>query len=468
MVPTATVNGTGLALDDVMPHSSALDALRGSGWTGAKEGCAEGECGACAVLVRRATTQDADTASEWVALNACLMPAAAMADCDIITSEGLSPREGPLHPAAAALASNGSSQCGYCTPGFVCSAAGEYYRPGRTTFDVHALFGNLCRCTGYRPIIDAVTDLGLPEPQDALAVALTEAPQPVQPFDRTVGEARIVRPATLAEALDLLADEDAHLVAGSTDHGVEVNVLHRRPPLSVLISHLPQLVGVTQEDGAWRLGAATPMRDLERAIGQRIPLLANLFPQFASPLVRATATLGGNLGTASPIGDSAPALMALDAQVELMSRTDTRVVDIADFFTGYRTTVMRADELISAILVPSTFLDAPVHRFIKIAKRCADDISSVSVAVCVSLDDDNHVTQARLAAGGVAATPLRAYEAEEALKGRRWEPSAIGDAAEALGGLGTPMNDQRASADYRRAMLSSALLKTCHESEVSS
>ena len=205
-----TVNGEGRPLAGVPAYTNALDFLRGIGLTGAKEGCAEGECGACAILVNR---PDGDDASRWTAINACLTPAAALDGQEVLTSEGLG---GPddLHPVQAELAERGGSQCGYCTPGFVCSMAGEFYRPGRDDFDLHAISGNLCRCTGYRPIRDACQALTHPAADDVYAERQGR-PAPDAAPTRTDGFAR---PTSLAEALTLLAqDPDATVVAGSTD-----------------------------------------------------------------------------------------------------------------------------------------------------------------------------------------------------------------------------------------------------------
>ena len=222
---------------DATAHTTTLDWLRNRGLTGAKEGCAEGECGACSVLVARPGT---DTPTEWVAVNACLVPVAALDGQELVTSEGLGTSRS-LHPVQRELAVRGGSQCGFCTPGFVCSMAAEYYRPGRTEparppaacdhehgpngFDLHALSGNLCRCTGYRPIRDAAYALGVARADDAFAARTSAPPPPAVATRLAVDGSEFRRPATLAEALDLVADNpDARVVAGSTDFGVEVNI----------------------------------------------------------------------------------------------------------------------------------------------------------------------------------------------------------------------------------------------------
>ncbi|GAA3832875.1 xanthine dehydrogenase small subunit [Nocardioides panacisoli] len=468
--PSVRVNGDQVALAGVPPHTTTLDWLRGCGLTGAKEGCAEGECGACSVLVARPGT---DTPTEWTALNACLVPAAALDGQEIVTAEGLGDVS-RLHPVQHELATRGGSQCGYCTPGFVCSMAAEYYRPGRGTatadehhtadaehgpngFDLHALSGNLCRCTGYRPIRDAAYALDAPTDDDLLAArSSAEPPAPVA-TRYAVGGAEFVRPADLAEALELLAaDPEAQVVSGSTDWGVEVNLRGARAATVVAVDRLPELRELEVGEDVIRLGAALSLSEIERLLAGRVPLLDAMFPQFASRLIRNGATLGGNLGTGSPIGDAPPALLALDASVVLTSRSGDRAVPLADYFTGYRTTVKAPDELIRAVELPLPL--AGITAFHKIAKRRFDDISSVAVGHALDVVD-GVVRRARIGLGGVAATPLRAVATEDALVGRPWTEATVRAAAEVLAGEGTPMDDHRASASYRSAMLGQSLLR---------
>ncbi|WP_127792707.1 xanthine dehydrogenase small subunit [Agromyces sp. LHK192] len=465
------VNGQPRPLEGVASHATALDWLRDTGLSGSKEGCAEGECGACAMLLATPTPEGG---TAWTPVNACLVPVLALNGQEIVTAEGLGDVEA-LHPVQEKLAEAGGSQCGYCTPGFACSMAGEYYRAdrepsehgedcpehGANGFDLHALSGNLCRCTGYRPIRDAAYALGEPEAGDPLAERRDRpAPAPV-PTDHEVDGARFIRPATLAEALRLLADEpDATLVAGSTDWGVEVNLRGRRAPLVVAIEQLEELRTLEVGADVIEIGAALPLSEVEQRLAGEVPLLAQLFPQFASRLIRNRGTIGGNLGTGSPIGDTPPALLALEAKV-VLARIDgeavvEREVELAEYFTGYRQTVRRRDELIRAIRIPRPL--ARVTAFHKIAKRRFDDISSVAVAFALDIEG-GVVTRARIGLGGVAATPLRALATEQALVGKVWNVATIRAASAILRGEGTPMSDHRASADYRSLMLGSALLK---------
>ncbi|MPV36354.1 xanthine dehydrogenase small subunit [Georgenia subflava] len=482
-----TVNGKVRTGTGAGPHTSLLDWLRGEGLTGAKEGCAEGECGACAVLVAR---PDGPDRTRWTSVNACLPPALAFDGQEIVTAEGLGTAPGAcavedLHPVQRQMADRGGSQCGYCTPGFVCSMAAEYYRPerrpaessapdatgtsavgeehaadhetGPNGFDLHALSGNLCRCTGYRPIRDAAYALGSPAGDDALA-RRQDQPAPAPRHTRLSADGgEFVRPGSLEELFELLEQTpDAVLVAGATDAGVERNIRHARPPLVVAIDRLAPLRHLETTEDRIELGAALTLTEIERALDGRVPLLAQLFPQFASRLIRNGATLGGNLATGSPIGDAAPVLLALDASLVLASAGGEREVPLAEYFTGYRESVRAAGEIIRAVRIPLPL--AETAAFYKIAKRRFDDISSVAVAVALRLDGDT-VTQARIGVGGVAATPIRARATEELLTGRPWTRESAEAAAAALAHEGTPIDDHRASARYRSAMLGQALLK---------
>ena len=249
-------------------------------------------------------------------------------------------------------------------------------------------------------------------------------------------------------------------MAGSTDWGVELNIRHTRAALTIGIDRLEELREFSVGPDRIDLGAALSLSEIEARLAGRVPLLADLFPQFASRLIRNGATLGGNLGTASPIGDAPPALLALDASLVLASAEGEREVLLADYFTGYRQSVKRPDELIKTIRLPLPL--APVTAFHKIAKRRFDDISSVAVAYALTLDggaSGSRVASVRIGLGGVAATPLRAIAAEEALKGQPWTRETVAAAADELARTGTPMSDHRASESYRIAMLRNSLLK---------
>jgi xanthine dehydrogenase small subunit len=449
-----TLNGERVDVSDVDPHTTLLWFLRQRGLTGTKEGCAEGECGACAVaLVRKGSSGE----TRYEPVNSCLLLLPQIADHEVITVEGVA-KNGELHPVQQAMAAAGGSQCGYCTPGFVVSLFAEYYRPGRSGYDPESVSGNLCRCTGYRPIRDAAQNLGRPDAADPFQRRLADPPPALASVDYLAGERRFLRPATLAEALDALdSHPEAQLIAGGTDLVVEANQRYRRWPAFISLDNVAELRELAWGGDAVRLGAALSLSEIEDRIGGKLPMLEELFPLFASRLIRNRATLGGNLATASPIGDGAPALLALGADVELVSRRGERRLPLAEFFLSYRKTALEPGELIRAIRVPLPLADR--MRFYKVSKRVLDDISTVAAAFALRLGEDGVVTEARLAFGGVAATPARALEAEQALTGQRFSLAAVKQAQSILARTFTPISDHRGSAAYRQAMVPRLLEK---------
>jgi xanthine dehydrogenase small subunit len=459
--PSITVNGRSLSLAGVDPHTTVLDFLRERGLIGSKEGCAEGECGACAVVVVRS---DGAGGSRYVPVNGCLMLVGAAAGGELLSVEGLRPRPGELHPVQQAMVEQGGSQCGYCTPGFVVSLFAEYYR--ERPIDPHAIAGNLCRCTGYRPIRAALQQIAdrRPAPDDRFRERLDRPTAPLLRLEQVHDEHELIRPGSLAEALELLAARpQAKPVAGGTDVVVEINQRFARWPLLVSLDAIPELQTITRHADAIEIGAAVPLRRLERELAGELPLFDELWPLFSSQLIRNRATLGGNLINASPIGDGPPVLLALDAELTLESAAGTRKLAIAEFFVGYRKTRLLPGELLTSIRVP---LRRPTHaHFYKVSKRVLDDISSVAGAFAIDLDDEGTITRARLAFGGVAATPMRADAAEDALIGRPWTRQTVDDAAAIAEQAFTPMSDHRASADYRRAMIGRLLQKFLAETQ---
>lgn len=449
------VNGVDLEARALDPHVPLLHLLRERGLTGTKEGCAEGECGACAVVVVR---RAADGTSRYVPVNSCLVLAAAMHEQEILTVEGLARTE--LHPVQSAMVEHAGSQCGYCTPGFVMSLFAEYYREGREAgeFDPEAIGGNLCRCTGYRPIKDALVSLRVPSEGDGHAARLSaEAPPLVSvAFE---GEVPFFRPATLDEAFEVMAaNPNAVLLSGGTDLVVEINQRERTFEGILSLEGIDALRGITETDEALVLGAGVPLSELESTFHAHptLRVFDELFPLFSSRLIRNRATLGGNLANASPIGDSPPALLALDAEVILVSRDGERTVSLAEFFTGYRQTQLAPGELIRAVRIPKPF--PTVNRFYKVSKRVMDDISTVAAGFGLWLEGET-ITKARLAYGGVAATPVRAKLAEECLVGRTFDAMALVEASAILEESFKPMSDHRGSARYRAAMVPRLLEK---------
>ncbi len=402
------------------PQTTLLDFIRSRGLTGAKEGCAEGECGACAVLLGRN------------AVNSCLMFLPMAAGQDIYTVESVGSPEEP-HVVQQALAQAGGSQCGYCTPGFVISLFAEYYRPDRSgPCDVEALGGNLCRCTGYRPIRDAALSLG-PAVDDRFSrIAATT----LQPFSYQYDDVSFHRPTCLAECLALLQNEpESRIVAGNTDLGVESNLKYKQYPHLISVEAIPELVSFCDTEDAVEIGAGLTLTEIEARWTTSPAVVKEWFPLFASPLIRNRATLGGNLCTASPIGDAAPLLLALNASVNIASVAGMRTIPLDSFFTGYRKTALEEGEILVSVTLPKPF--PTFARFYKAAKRRVDDISTVSA--CFAISDG----QTRAAFGGVAAVPTVGLS----------RPLA-------------PISDHRGSAEYRAALAQSLLEKFRSEHEM--
>jgi len=456
MAVSFVLNGERIEIDGGDPHVTLLQWLRASGRTGSKEGCAEGECGACAVaLVRR----DARGRVRFESVNSCLIPLAAAAGQTIVSVEGVAAPDGSLHPVQRAMVASGGSQCGYCTPGFVVSLFCEYYRPGRLDFDPESIGGNLCRCTGYRPIADVARALPAPAAEDRRLPATA-------PVLGAVESARFARPTTFEGLWRCLAERPGAIpIAGGTDLMVYANQKHQRFPALISLEALPALRVFTIDDAEIVIGAGLNLSEIEERLGHEavgdaagdVPLLAQLWPLFSSRLIRNRATLGGNLATASPIGDSPPVLLALDAEVTLAGPEGERRLPLSQFFLGYRKTALSPSEIIVSVHLPRPL--PAVQRFYKVSKRVLDDISTVAAAFALDLTADRRVQRLRLAYGGVAATPVRALAAEALAIGRPWNRETVAAILAELAQLGSPIDDHRGSAAYRRAMIGRLLEK---------
>jgi xanthine dehydrogenase small subunit len=443
--------------DDVAldPHVTLLQWLRASGKTGSKEGCAEGECGACAVAFVGA---DAQGRARFEPVNSCLVPLWTVSGRTVVTVEGIAGASGDggdLHPVQDAMVQRGGSQCGYCTPGFVVSLFCEYYRPGRAGYDPESISGNLCRCTGYRPIADVARALPHPRPDDPwLSVLREPRPRPAA-VEQHGGPARFVRPLTLARLFECMAEwPGAVLLAGGTDLMVYANQRYERWPMLIALDGLDELQRYDETPDELVIGAGVPLSRIEERLGEKsdgeAASLASLLPLFSSRLIRNRATLGGSLATASPIGDSAPVLLALDASVTIASAAGSRRVALPEFFVDYRKTVLGAGDVLVSVHLPRPM--PKWQRFYKVSKRVMDDISTVAAAFGLDRAGDGRVVRLRAAYGGIAATPLRASEVERLAVGRPWTADTITLLTAALEGIGTPMSDHRGSAAYRRAV----------------
>ncbi len=443
---TFVLNGRNIRVSGEPPQTTLLDFVRAQGLTGAKEGCAEGECGACAVLM-------VGPGPAFQSVNSCLVPLPAAAQQEIYTVEGLAD-SGKLADVQRAMAENGGSQCGYCTPGFAVSMFAEQCRAPQGQRDVHALGGNLCRCTGYRPIRDALEALGPSPPKPKT--------KQVQALDYRTEAGRYSRPTTLRECLDLaMQDPLSRYVAGNTDLGVLTNLRDARYPHLIGVDSIAELREFSDSAEAVEIGAALTLSEIVERWRDAPAVLREWLELFASILIRNRATLGGNLVTASPIGDSAPLLLALDAEVRIAGLSGDRMVPLSEFFPGYRQTALKPGELLHSIRIPKPF--PRFIRFYKLAKRRLDDISTVAAGIAMDRDASGRVVRVRLAFGGVAATPWRAVEAERALEATEFMPADIGHAKEALRRTLRPIDDHRGSAAYRIAMAQSLIDKFRHE-----
>lgn len=430
-----------------------LHYLHQSGRTGTKEGCGDGDCGACTVAV---LCRAADGSACYQAMNSCLIPVGSVANREIITVEGLA--EDHLHPVQAAMVQTGGSQCGYCTPGFIMSLFAAYYSG---TVDDVAVEGNLCRCTGYLPIRRAAAmvmqDIAATRPCDRFTEKLATALPTLDPLNYLGHPEQFYRPTQLADVLHLLHQHpNATLIAGGTDLGLEISHRRRFFPVLISLEDVTSLKAIHRSETAVEIGAAVPLSQIQTQLRGVFPSLDEMLVWFAACQVRNRATLGGNIGTASPIGDLPPVLLSLDAVLNLTGLQGDRSLPLVDFFKGYRQTDLRPGELIMSVTVPTAIASGAARRYsqsYKIGKRGTDDISVVAAAFTVDLDATGRIIHARLAYGGVAAIPARAIAAEAFLVGKPWSIETVQQVQPLLQEAFTPLTDLRGSASYRRKLV---------------
>ncbi|PKM28249.1 MAG: xanthine dehydrogenase small subunit [Gammaproteobacteria bacterium HGW-Gammaproteobacteria-12] len=434
------------------PNVTVLNYLREHvGKTGTKEGCASGDCGACTVVVGEL---DGDRV-RYRTLNSCLTFVSSLHGKQLITVEDLK-HQGKLHSVQQAMVDCHGSQCGFCTPGFIMSLFAlqknsSGYDKGQT---MEALAGNLCRCTGYRPIIDAAEQACCqkqPDQFDAFesaTVAQLQAIAPRETAELNSGDKRCLVPLTVADLADLYAaNPEARLLAGGTDLALEVTQFHRELPVMIYVGHIEDMKRIEVTDKAIEIGAAAALSDCYEALSTEYPDFGELLHRFASLQIRNQGTLGGNIGNASPIGDAPPLLIALGAQIALRQGNTRRILPLQDYFLDYKVTARQEAEFIEKIIVPRKQANQAFRAY-KVSKRLDDDISAVCAAFNLSIVD-GVVTDARIAFGGMAAIPKRASACEAALVGSAWYPGVIERACEALGEDFTPLSDFRASKEYR-------------------
>ena len=457
--------GAVVAIEPAATTRTVLDWLREDvRCTGTKEGCNEGDCGACTVVVAELAPAGCDAEDVVAGLrlrsaNACIQFLPTLDGKALFTVEDLAPASGELHPVQRAMVDCHASQCGFCTPGFVMSLWAMYQhharrdaRPTRRRI-ADELSGNLCRCTGYRPIVDAgerMFELPPARLDAAPVVAALEGLRAQPPLHCVAANgAELIAPRTLADfAAARLAQPEARILAGSTDVGLWVNKMFRELPVLLYVGAVDALKRIEERDGVLSIGAAASLDDAWRALVARWPALTDVWLRFAGVPLRHTGTMGGNVANGSPIGDSAPVLMALDATLVLRRGDAVRRVALASFYTGYMRNALQAGEFVEAIEVPQGAPGTAVRAY-KISKRFDCDISAVCAGLAIERDADDTVIAARLAFGGMAATVQRAAGAETALVGAPWDETALARAQHALTRDFTPLSDMRATAAYR-------------------
>jgi len=487
-----TLNGKLVRVEAISPNMTLLEFLRGSGLTGTKEGCAEGDCGACSVAI---IDRDANGKAAYRAVNSCLMPVCLLAGREVVSVEGIAcnsqtsdakSKTQHLHPVQRTMAEGYGAQCGYCTPGFICSLFEGYYRDDLHTHDDldDQLSGNLCRCTGYRPIRDAAMEafscrrrgdesqiktgekLGTPHVvscKDEFAERLKKTdPQPGAAEYEFAGE-KFFRPTSLTELFRLRkANPDAKLIAGATELGLEITKRYKKFSTLISTEAVAELTEIKATAAEWRIGGAVTLTVIKDKLGAEFPMLSDMLRVFGSRQIRNRATMGGNIVTASPIGDSAPCLLALDAQVVLASESGERTLPISEFFLAYRKTALQPNEILKTIVIPRGISVAGLTRraaWFKVSKRREMDISTVAGAFVVDVDAQNVIRHARLGYGGVAAMPSRAKKTETALLGKAWSAETVQGVLPVLRTEFTPISDVRGTAEYRSGLITSLLEK---------
>lgn len=482
------LNGELVYAANISPQTTLLEFLRERlGRTGTKEGCAEGDCGACTVVLVEPYGADD---LHWRPINSCIRLLPTIDGKAIVTVESLKSRTGALHPVQQAMVESHASQCGFCTPGFAMSLFGLYKNArhvDRAAID-EALSGNLCRCTGYRPLIDAAKRMRELPPAEgwrgpgidaqgrrivsdeerALAAQLADLSRDRALVCEHQGQ-RYVAPVTGDELATLCAAHPkAQLLAGGTDVGLTVTKQHRDLGTIIYTGNVRELRAVRTQSTQLEIGAAVSLTDALALLGGHCPVLAEVWSRFGSVPIRNAATLGGNIVNGSPIGDTMPILLVLGASVLLRRGGARREVPLEDFYLGYQTTALRPGEFLEAIRIPLPAPEVELRAY-KLSKRFDQDIAAVFACFSIRRErstPDGRVAAARIGCGGVAATPKRATHCEQALYGRRWDEAAVAAGQDALDRDFEPISDMRASAAYRRVALKNLLRRFYLETAV--
>ena len=453
------LNGRIEKVDQFDPNLSILEWLRTKmRLTGTKEGCASGDCGACTVITG---TADQHGNTRYEAINSCITLLGSLHGKELITVEAF--QQEPRHPVQQGMMEKQGAQCGFCTPGIVMSLTALHAnRKGGTVSNhqiLEALSGNLCRCTGYRPIIDAGKDAMVkewtPDTEHPAASMVPESSESaLSQFHRNnitmeaAGGARYDAPVSLDDLRSLRRTyPDSRLVAGSTDLALEITQQLSSFDHLVSVERITELKGCIREGDELVIGAATTYQEFRASLCDLWPAFDAMLDRLGSLQIRNRGTLGGNIANASPIGDMPPPLIALNAFLVLDGPAGQRSMPIEDFFLGYKQSALKSGEFLHSVRIPAPKTDEALHIY-KVSKRLDDDISAVLGAFRLTITD-GVVSDCRLAFGGMAATPARALQTENALKGQPWNKNSVATAIKVLGGDFSPLSDVRASASYR-------------------
>jgi xanthine dehydrogenase small subunit len=446
------LNGVWRSEDCVPATTTVLDYLRGNArLTGTKEGCAEGDCGACTIAVARPR----GGALRYEAVNSCLMLVPQLDGCAVMTVEGLAKPDGALHPVQSALVDADATQCGFCTPGFAMAmlafAQGGEARDDETIHE--ALAGNLCRCTGYRPIVEACKTMRADPPGCGFAERAGEAAP-----EYRQGAQLYLAPRSIGELVETKAKHpDAFVLGGGTDLGIRVSKDREAFPVVISTQWVSELRAISEGKDKLTIGGGVTYTRALPFLDKHLPSFAALVRRIGSRQIRNIGTLAANIANASPIGDTIPCLMALDATIMLRSKRGTRSVKADEFIVGYRKTAMEQDEIIAAVEIP-LLGDGASFTAYKLSKRFDQDISTVIGAYRLRVEGGN-VAELRAAYGGMAATTSRARHVEAALTGKPWTTETLRDVDALIAQDFQPMTDHRGTDAYRRRAAANLIRK---------